>query len=751
MSKVRRINWKHVLIVLLLVDLAIVLVIGARQLLQTNVASPHNPVASTESEQNNLKIPSAYFQHLASHPVQSPEVDPADGFSTGWSIQTADGNIDGDFSYDKMRLLVHNTGSSFDGSMLYRDGIPLSQGSAYTLYLNVASTLNRSLRIAVLNADSGEVYAQKEIAAGSADTYVEMPFTMEGEQTFNGRIAFYVGGDGSSEEHTISFDNVRLSCSAPVESIRVNQVGYMAAGLKRCTFIYDAGDLFDVVDAADQTIVYTGSIVRQELNEKTGEINGYGDFSAFQTPGTYYIRSQIGVVSPKFTIAQDPYGCLTNGVLKMFSYQRCGMALADGWAAGLAHGACHQEAGVILDTDQTLDVTGGWHDAGDFGRYTKTGAKAVEDLLLAYMRAPQLFNDTMNGPDRGNQMADILDEARYELNFLFKMQDQDGGVFARVVSEKFPDDFTDPADDHAPLIVMPKETTSTSAFAGVMATAAIAYAPLDKAFADRCLKAAENAWKWLAEHPELIFVKNPEGYNAGVYLDDQDTDGRFFAAMALYAAKGDTSYLQEAKKLYEADASVAQGLSWNTNGGYGTWLYLTSADGESDDKSLYEALKKDLDAQAEAVLNMVHGNGYGMSLNAYNWGSNYQTANNGMLLFMHYDLTDRQDSLAAAFEQLSYLLGQNALNMCFVTGFGTYSPTSIHNRLALAKNVLLQGALVGGPDGAREDEMTMALPFDTPEAKVYVDSYRSYSTNETAIYYNSPLLALLTFLRQCKA
>ncbi len=747
MSKVRRIDWKHVLIVLLLTDLAIVLGIGAMRIFQSHAATRPSPSSSAEPEKNTLKIPSAYFQNLVSHSAYQASVLPDEGFSSGWSIQTSDGNIEGHFSYDSMQMLVHNTGSSLEGSMLYRDGIPLTSETEYTLYLNVSSTLERSMRIAVLDADSGEVYAQKDISSTKTEAYIEMPFTMEAEQTFNGRIAFYVGGAGSLDEHTVSFSHVRLSCSSPVESVRVNQVGYMAAGLKRCTFIYDAGDLFDVVNAQDHTIAYTGSIVHKKFNEKTGEINGYGDFSAFQTPGKYYIRAQIGVVSPVFTIASDPFANLADGVLKMLSYQRCGMDLESSWADGLGHAACHVEKATILDTDQTVDVTGGWHDAGDFGRYTKTGAKAAEDLLLAYMRSPQLFNDSLNGPDSGNRMADILDEARYELRFLLKMQGQDGGVFARVVTEKFPDDFANPANDHAALMIMPEETTSTSAFVGVMATAFITYAPFDKDFANQCMMAAEKAWKWLREHPDLISIANPEGYNAGVYLDDQDTDGRFFAAMALYVAKGDTSYLQEAKKLYKADAAVAQGFAWNTNGGYGTWLFLTSAMGKKDDADFYRDLKNDFNMQAEAVLNMAQGNGYGMSLNAYNWGSNYQTANNGMLLCMYYDLMGRQDSLDMAYEQLSYLLGKNALNTCFVTGFGTYSPKSIHNRLSLAENVLLPGALVGGPDGAREDEMTQALSSDTPEAKVYVDSYRSYSTNETAVYYNSSLLALLTFLR----
>jgi endoglucanase len=138
-----------------------------------------------------------------------------------------------------------------------------------------------------------------------------------------------------------------------------------------------------------------------------------------------------------------------------------------------------------------------------------------------------------------------------------------------------------------------------------------------------------------------------------------------------------------------------------------------------------------------------NNNSYNATNGLFVWGSNYLTANQGIILAMAYDFTGEQKYLQMAVEQLNYLLGKNSLDMCFVSGFGYNSPKSQHNRLAIAKNTLMTGAMSGGPDASREDNITKALP-DIAPAKIYADDWRSYSTNEIAIYYNSALLYLMT-------
>ena len=377
----------------------------------------------------------------------------------------------------------------------------------------------------------------------------------------------------------------------------------------------------------------------------------------------------------------------------MLSLQRCGMEMSESWAGDLAHAICHTETATLLYTDRTVDVSGGWHDAGDYGRYTKTGAKAAYDLLLSWMLNPDLFNDASGGPDSGNGIPDILDEARYEIDWLLKMQESSGGVYARVVSESYPGDTVKPEDDHLPLILMPAETTSA-------ADAGAAYAL------------------------------------ASIALD-----------IALWKATGNSSYLQAASAQYASDSACAEGASWKDNGAYGAFLFLTTPEAETADAALYQNLLASLTAQAERLSGISSDNGYNTALAEYSWGSNSLAAGEGTILAMAWSVTGNQTYRNAAMEQISYLLGRNSLNMCFVSTFGSCSPSHLHSRIANSEGTILPGALAGGPDSSREDDVTQALSADLPAAKVYADDYGAYSVNEAAVYYNSAFLFLLSQMR----
>ena len=464
----------------------------------------------------------------------------------------------------------------------------------------------------------------------------------------------------------------------------------------------------------------------------------------FREPGPYYIRSQNGLVSHPFVIARDPFTDLRNSALKMLSYQRCGTALGE-WAGGLAHAECHNRPVNLVYTDSLFDLSGGWHDAGDYGRYVKTGAKAVNDLMLAYMTAPELFGDDTGGPDSGNGIPDILDEARYEMEWLLKMQEEGGTVFSKVVTQSFPDDTVAPEDDGGVLFAIGADTISTADAGGSYAIASIVFRDVDSDFADRCLEAAEKAHRYLRSHPDVTYSMNPTDFSAGQYLDSDDKDARFTLEMGLYAATGETDYLDEAKDLYnDEEFNVINGVTWDKNGGYGAYLFLACSNGEKDDNKFYETIRDELKAMADNLLGQAEGNSYNTVNGLYAWGSNSTTANYGIVLAMAYDFTGEQAYLQTAVEQLNYLLGKNSLDMCFVSGFGTFSPRNQHNRLSLSKGTLMTGAMSGGPDASREDNVTKALPQDLPVAKIYADDKNSYSTNEIAIYYNSALLYLLT-------
>ena len=125
------------------------------------------------------------------------------------------------------------------------------------------------------------------------------------------------------------------------------------------------------------------------------------------------------------------------------------------------------------------------------------------------------------------------------------------------------------------------------------------------------------------------------------------------------------------------------------------------------------------------------------------WGSNMTIANHGMLMRMAYNLTGDEHYKSLAKRQLDYLLGENPLGMCFVTGFGVMTPKHPHHRPSEVKGEAIPGMLVGGADSAHEDSYAKAVLFDQAPALSYADNAQSYSTNEITIYWNSPLVYLL--------
>lgn len=147
---------------------------------------------------------------------------------------------------------------------------------------------------------------------------------------------------------------------------------------------------------------------------------------------------------------------------------------------------------VYGTTDEYIDVSGGWHDAGDYGRYTVPAAKTVADMLYAYQANPALFGDDVGIPESGNGVPDILDEAKYALTWMLKMQDPEtGGVHHKVTCENFPG-YVMPEQETGELIVTPVSTTATGDFCGAMALASEFFGESDPNFAATCLDAAKR-------------------------------------------------------------------------------------------------------------------------------------------------------------------------------------------------------------------------------------------------------------------
>ncbi len=673
--------------------------------------------------------------------------DFSSGYS-GWSTyQASGGKCTLGLENGQLALKIGSVGTLNYSVQVGYDVVPLYQNGVYRLKYDISSSVDRSVEAMIQqNGGTYQSYTWKGLKLTQQPQTVDYTFTMEEETDVMAKLVFNCGTTGSDlSEHTIYLDNVSLELVddskvdyksfQPYEpSIMTDQVGYQPESQKIATFRDVTNETtFSVVRADTKETVYTGNLYGQTANATADETDWLGDFSEVTDPGTYYITCGGLDASYSFTISDTVYQPLLEDSVKMLYLQRCGTEVKD---ATFGHAACHATQATIYGTTETIDVSGGWHDAGDYGRYVVPGAKSVADLLYAYATQPSAYGDNTGIPESGNNIPDILDEVQYELNWMLKMQAPSGGVYHKVTCENFPG-YVMPEQETDPLIVTPVSTTATADFCAAMAMAYEFYQEVNPTFADTCLAAAKRAWNFLEEHPEFIF-QDPEDITTGSYEDTSDADERYWAAAQLYRATREDTYLQALESMY-----TMKGLDWTTVGDYGNIALLTMP-GVDVTSSVYTKAKNAVLKQADQFVKNADSSPYHVSVLAFQWGSNMTVANAGIILGLAYQLTNEASYLTAAQSNLHYLLGVNPVGECFVTGYGTVSPQNPHHRPSMAKKQAMKGMLVGGVNSNKEDSAAKAYLATTPSAKCYVDHSESYSTNEITIYWNSPLTYLLS-------
>ena len=683
-----------------------------------------------------------------------------------------DNNIDGWFEYYEssgkgtlewkdgmLSLAIENNGIKEHSCQIYYDGFKLEQGCVYEIQFDAASTIERTVQYRIqINGGDYHYYSGEYITLTPEMQHYDIVFTMEEASDPAPRLCFNAGcieGEGVLDAHTITFDNFELYCTdesgrvaaaggVETPAIRVNQVGYKPNENKVAVFSEKIDDTFKIVDASSGKEVYSGTTGEAQVNDNTGLNEAKADFSDFTTPGTYKIVGENAGESYEFTIAEDVYDDAFVASIRMFYMARCGEALDESVAGDFTHEVCHNAKAVLYDdTSKSIDVSGGWHDAGDYGRYVVAGAKAASDMLLAYELYPTAFDDNVGIPESGNGVADVLDETRYELEWMLKMQESDGGVHHKVTCANFPE-VVMPEEETEQLIVMPVSTTATGAFAAVMAQAARVYEDVDAKFSAECFEASELAYSYLEKNSEMIGYTNPDDIVTGEYKDDKDIDERFWAAAELFKTTGEAEYEKKVAELIKKE--IPADLGWASVGLYGAFAYATSGDKISD-KTTEKAAVKMLTDAADAIMANASKDTYNCSLYGdYPWGSNMTVANNAMALIMCRIVTGN-DYDAVIEGHLDYLLGNNGTSYCYLTGFGTLSPLQPHHRPSQVVGSPVPGMIVGGPNNALEDPYAQNVLADAAPQLCYVDNSQSFSCNEIAIYWNSPFVFLMTYMQ----
>jgi len=543
--------------------------------------------------------------------------------------------------------------------------------------------------------------------------------------------------------------NMIISSEAPetvYPTIKVNQIGYRPGGEKKALvsgfreiLLCDNATEFQLITTDTQEIVYAGTLsLVDDYDEHSGEAVYVMDFSEWKEEGEYRVifmdYNKVTYGSVPFVIGETVYEQLLSDVCRYYYFQRANVALERKYAGEWAREGLFMEdynMAFLSDNTKKKDVSGGWFDAGDFGKYVDPGATAVYDLLWAYHFFPEDFTDGQNNiPESGNGIPDLLDEIKVELDFMLKMQDEDGGFFHRVKpddsSRRIVDTFGSAGERE-------KATSATASCAAVMAFGSVYYKEFDTEFADVLLSSAENGWKYVKENPSVI--------STGTYGTAELTSQKLWAACCLYYATGKEEYHDYIKNHVEDFSAGFDIYSY----GHGTermqkLAYFTYLLSEETSAKVTDLIRPKYETWRKAMVGCINRNPWGTALEtwAYWWGSNGNALAVAMEMYIGDRLTggNTQEAVSYAQGTFDYILGKNPLAMSYVTGEGTRSISCAYSGIFSADGLegFPPGYMPGGVN-SYDNWIMSAYP-----AKCYDDSSFDWVSNENAIYYNSPLV-----------
>ncbi|MEV0182255.1 glycoside hydrolase family 9 protein [Streptomyces sp. NPDC050625] len=600
--------------------------------------------------------------------------------------------------------------------------------------------------------------------------------------TTQAQVAFQAGG--AADAWRLCLDDVSLLGGVPPEvyqpdtgpRVRVNQVAYLPAGPKNATLVTGTTTQlpWQLRNAAGTTVAQ-GWTVPRGTDVSSGQNVQSIDFGRYRGRGQGFTLVADGETSRPFDIGTDAYEQLRLDSLKYYYTQRSGIEIRDALRPGYGRPAGH--VGVAPnqgdtnvpcrpgECDYSLDVSGGWYDAGDHGKYVVNGGISTWELLSTYERSrsartghpARLADGTLALPESGNKVPDVLDEARWELEFLLRMQVPDGHPLAGMAHSKIHDaQWTGlpllPSDDPQKRELHAPTTEATLNLAATAAQAARLYRPYDPAFAAKALTAARRAWTAALAHPAL-HPDPDDGTGGGAYPDDNATDEFYWAAAELYLTTGEKQFADHVldSPLHKADIFGALGFDWGRTAAAGRLDLATVPNTLPGRDEVRRSVTKAADGYLATMAAQPYGMPYAPPGNLYDWGSNAQILNNAHVIATAYDLTGAAKYRDGAVQSMDYLLGRNALNISYVTGYGEVHSHNQHSRwyaheLDPRLPAPPKGTLAGGANSSIQDPYAQSRLHGCTGQFCYIDDIQSWSTNETAVNWNAALAWMASFV-----
>jgi endoglucanase len=574
--------------------------------------------------------------------------------------------------------------------------------------------------------------------------------------------------------------------------LRLNQLGYLPELPKWAVLVSDSPtpESWQLQDAAGNVLLRGESRV-MGLDPASGDRVHQIELSAFHTesndltlvvvphaaaaPAAATTGSQSELRSDRFAVSRSLYAPLARDALRIFYHLRSGVAIAMPYAerAEWGHPAGHHpdlaRCAGDAGCDYSLDVTGGWYDAGDQGKYVVNGGLSTWLLLNAYERAQllgiqsNLLKDgASNIPESGNGVPDVLDEARWELQFLLSMRVPDGQPLAGLVHHKMHDqDWTPiptaPQEDQQPRVLRPPSTAATLNLAAVAAQASRLWLTIDPSFSQRCREVAEASWRAARQHPVRL-AAGSDHRGGGAYSDEEVGDEWYWAAAELFLTTGRDEYRAHlrastfdraiAPDLIVDGLATSSPLTWRrvaAAGQISLALAGASAKGQlpPEERSRY---RSQLRVMADAMLATLEHEGYRLPMRGkYPWGSNADVLGNMVLLGSAADGDGGERYAQGVVAGMDYLLGRNAMGQSYVTGYGARPLLNPHHRFwAHQANPRYPtpppGAVSGGPNTDLQDPYGRAAGLaGCPPQKCFIDHVQAFSLNEIAINWNAEL------------
>ena len=586
----------------------------------------------------------------------------------------------------------------------------------------------------------------------------------------------------------ISFHVISAKPESLQKYIMVDQFGYRNNDPKIAVIVdpqigfnaedsFNPGLIYEVRKWDNDQVVFSDTIRvwNQGATDFTsGDKGWWFDFSKVTEEGDFYIfdkERQVG--SYKFKITQNVYKEILKTVARVFYYQRLNDPkekpyAKDPWIDAAAFLGPGQDSEVRYQFDKenpnlAKDLSGGWMDAGDYNKYVTFARSPIHMLLTAFEQNPKCFTDDFDIPESGNGIPDILDEVKYELEWIKKMQQDDGGVLIKVGNIDW-NSVTPPSADKRSRYYGPKCSSASIATAGMFAHAALIFNHFQdlKEYAADLKQRALKAYDWYKNNPKSDSCDNGEikAGDADVALNSQD-EMEVVTAIYLFALTGDKNYNKIIKDRFYITAPFYDTYRYLFFGHIGDALfYYTTLDKADSDTKHQILLQRKRQGEGLDIYQLQPQDDLYMAYlpkPLYNWGSNNPRAALGGANydFITYNLTDNKSRfLKRSLGILHYFHGVNPMGIVYMSNMyqlgAEYCSDEIYHDWfrdgSPWDKTPPPGYIPGGPNTRYDGVLTNFV--SQPMQKCYKNwntgwPENSWSITEPAIYYQATYIKLL--------